>query len=57
MVGQLPEPFAIVRAIAVVRGFSRSLDEAAEADRTSAPQHIEVYDIVRFDCEGHPKSR
>jgi len=38
MVGPL-EPFAIVRAIAVVRAFSRSLDEAARADRTSAPQH------------------
>src|SRR5260370_8382666 len=57
MVGQPLEPFAIVRAIAVVRAFSRSLDEAARADRTSAPQHIEVYDILRFDREGHPKSR
>jgi hypothetical protein len=57
MVGQPLEPFAIVRAIAVVRAFSRSLDEAARADRTSAPQHIEVYDILRFDSEGHPESR
>ena len=51
MVGQPLEPFAIVRAIAVVRAFSRSLDEAARADRTSAPQHIEVYDILRLTAK------
>src|ERR1700730_9392780 len=52
MVGQPLERVAIVRATAVVRAFSRSLDEAARADLTSAPQHVEVYDILRFDCEG-----
>jgi len=40
MVGQPPEPFAILRAIAVVRGFSRSLDEAARAARSGAVHPI-----------------
>src|SRR6202040_872342 len=49
-------PLSFVRFLSCLR--ARDLwSEAARAVRTSAPRHIGVYDILRFDREGHPKSR
>jgi hypothetical protein len=45
MVAQFLEPSAIVRAIAIFGARPRGLTEQ------SAPQHIEVYDILRLTAK------